>query len=1117
MTARCSACKAENADGRKFCGECGAALAIPCASCGFANEGSAKFCGGCGKPVAAAAAPPAQPARPASFASPEVYTPKHLAERILTSKSAIEGERKQVTVLFADLKGSMELLSEKDPEDARQVLDPVLERMMEAVHRYEGTVNQVMGDGIMALFGAPLALEDHAVRGCYAALAMQEAIQKYAESVRESHGVTVNIRVGLNSGEVVVRSIGNDLRMDYSAVGQTTHLAARMEQTAPPGAILVTPETQALAQGYVNFQSRGPTPIKGLGGPLEVFEVVGTAVSRTRLQVSAARGLTRFVGRQTELEALPQALDRAGAGRGQVVALVGEAGLGKSRLFWEFTHSPRTNGWLVLESRSVSYGKATTYLPVIELLKAYFRVDDRDDAESIRNTITEKLTALTLDRALVPILSLLGVPVEDPAWRSLDPGQRRQRTLESIKYLLLRQSQVEPLLLVFEDLHWVDSETQAALDMLVDSLPTSRVLLLVNYRPEYRHHWGGKSHYTQIRVSPLAADNTAELLDALLGQGDDLKPLKQRLIERTEGNPFFLEESVRTLVETHVLVGEPGAFRLAKPLATIQMPATVQAILAARIDRLPSDEKRLLQSASVVGKDVPLVLLRSIAELEENALHQGLEHLQAGEFLYEMTLVPEIEYTFKHALTHEVAYASLLQERRRGLHTRMIGAIEALYPDRIEQHVERLALHAFRGDQWPQAVNYARQAGAKALARSAHPEAVVSFEQALEALGRLPESRDVVQQSIDLRFNLRNSLWPLGELTRLVKHLREAEAMAQSLGDEARLGQLHGYMSQFFAWMGEHDKAVESGQRASAIAASLGDLGQRVAANFRLAQVYYALGQYRQGIDAVRPNIEQLTGERERQRFGLTGLPSVLSRAWWAWCAAELGEFGEARLRAEEAGKIAEAAAHPFDIVVGCFASGVLGVRQGSVTDSVTVLERARTLCQVGHVPFWVPLIAVWLGSAYALLGRDDEARPLLEQAVKQHADIGLKGVHSLFVSLQGEAALMAGRIEEARDLSAEALELARNFRERGHEAWALRLQAAILAAPDVPDPSASEASYREAIVLANALGMRPLEARSLLELGRVYQRVGRPDASATMAEAQRRLADLNMQHWLQS
>jgi class 3 adenylate cyclase/tetratricopeptide (TPR) repeat protein len=1142
---KCPRCAADNREGRRFCAECGAPFVVPCPSCSFANEPGEKFCGGCGQPLAvpakaaqpaapAAAQPPAAAAAgvptapvapapapvpaPAVSASPapDTYTPRHLAERILTSKSAIEGERKQVTVLFADLKGSMELLGERDPEEARRLLDPVLERMMDAVHRYEGTVNQVMGDGIMALFGAPLALESHAVHGCYAALAMQEALADYAEEVRRTHGVNVAIRVGLNSGEVVVRSIGSDLRMDYSAVGQTTNLAARMEQTATPGTILLTPETRMLAEGYVTVNSLGSVTVKGIAQPMEVFQLTGTAASRTRLQVSAARGLSRFVGRHAELAALPQALEQARGSRGQVVALVGEAGLGKSRLLWEFTHSPSTSGWRVLESRSVSYGKATTYLPVIELLKTYFAVEDRDDPAAIRESVTAQLRALdpSLERVAPPLLALLHVQAKDPAWEALDPVRRRQRTLEAIKLLLLRHSQKEPLVLVFEDLHWLDSESQAVLDTLVESLPTARVLLLVNYRPEYRHGWGGKGYYTQIQIRPLAADSAEELLDALLGPGAWLKPLKDRLIERTAGNPFFLEESVRTLVETAVLTGEPGAYVLAKPLTAIQMPATVQAILAARIDRLPSEEKRLLQSASVVGKDVPLDLLRPIAEVQEDDLQRGLDHLQAGEFIYEMNLFPEIEYTFKHALTHEVAYASLLHERRRALHTSMVGVIEQLYHDRLEQHVERLALHAFRGEQWLKAVSYGRDAGAKALARSAHPEAVVSFEQALEALGHLPESREVVEQSIDLRFNLRNSLWPLGELTRLIKHLREAEALARSLGDERRLGQLTAYMSQFFAWMGEHDKAVESGCQTQTIAERLGDFSLQVAANFRLGQAYYAQGEYRPGLIVLRANIQALTGEKASQRLGQTGLPSVLSRAWFVWCCAELGEFDEARLRAKEAMTIAEAAAHPFDLVVASFGQGVLALRQGEVDQGITVLERALELCQVGHVPFWFPLIGVWLGSAYAQSGRVAEALPLLKQAVDQHAAIGLVGVHALFLTLQGEALLLAGQLDEARRLGDEALTMARNFRERGHQPWALHLLADVHAQQEPADIAAAEAGYREAITLATELGMRPLLARCQLDLGRLYRRAGRAEAAAMLASARVLLEELDMQRW---
>jgi class 3 adenylate cyclase len=694
----CPRCEADTPDGAKFCIECGSPLRARCPQCGADVLPRAKFCAECGTPLTAQTPAPSAVPPPA----PLRYTPGYLAEKILTSKSVLEGERKQVTVLIADLKGSMELLADRDPEEARQLLDPVLERMMAAVHQYEGTVNQIMGDGIMALFGAPIAHEDHAVRACYAALAMQEAIRRYSEEARRAHGVSVQIRVGLNSGAVVVRAIGNDLHMDYTAVGQTTHLAARMEQLTTPGSTLLTPETLRLAEGFIQVKALGPVPVKGLDEPIEVFELVGATAVRRRLQASAARGLTRFVGRQPELEALHQALQQAGTGRGQVVAAVGEAGVGKSRLVYEFLHAPYTQGWLVLESASVSYGKASSYFPVIDLLKRYGHIEEHDDTRTIRAKVTGQVLTLdtTLQDTVPALLALLEALPEDSPFLQLDPPQRRQRTLTALKRVLLRESQVQSLLLVFEDLHWIDTETQALLDSLVESVPTARLLLLVNYRPEYQHSWGSKTYYRQLRLDPLPPPSAEALLAALLGHDASLAPLKQDLIERTEGNPFFLEESVRALVETGVLVDERGAYRLAKPLQELQVPDTVQAVLTARIDRLSPEDKRLLQTAAVIGTDVPFTLLRAIADVPEEALHRGLADLQAAEFLYETRLFPTPEYTFKHALTHEVAYGNLLQERRRALHARIVATIEALAGDRLAEQVEHLARHALRGEVW---------------------------------------------------------------------------------------------------------------------------------------------------------------------------------------------------------------------------------------------------------------------------------------------------------------------------------------------------------------------------------------------------------------------------------
>jgi tetratricopeptide (TPR) repeat protein len=958
-----------------------------------------------------------------------------------------------------------------------------------------------MGDGIMALFGAPLAHEDHGVRACYAALAMQEAIGRYTEELRRAHGLEVRIRGGLNSGEVVVRSIGSDLRMDYTAVGQTTHLAARMEQLANPGTIRLTAETLRLAEGYVTVQPLGPIPVKGLAAPVEVYELRAAAPARTRLQVSRSRGLTRFVGRDGEMEQLREAAAQAQRGRGQIVAVVGEPGVGKSRLYYEFLHSHHAAGWLALESGSVSYGKATPYLPLADLLRAYLKIEARDDIRAIRAKVTGTLLTLdeTLHDAIPPVLWLLDALPEDSAFLVGDPAARRRRTLEAAKRILLRESQVQPLLLVLEDLHWIDSETQAFLDSLVESLPATPILLAVNYRPEYRHDWGGKTYYRQLRIDPLRPESAEGLLEGLLGGDPSVTPLCALLIQRTEGNPLFLEESVRELVETGALTGTRGAYRLTGGVERLRVPPTVQAIIAARIDRLGAADKRFLQAAAVVGTDVPFSLLEAIAESEEGELHHGLTRLQAAEFLYESRLFPEREYTFKHALTHDVTYASVLHERRRALHAAIVAAIERLHGDRLAEHVEVLAHHAVRGNVPDKAVHYLHQAGAK-LARAANREAAGFLEQALALLPQLPETPATLSEALSIRLAFGPALLSLkGTSAPEVKTVyEEALKLADRLGDPSRQ-----FPALWGLWFtnysrGLYPAAQELGERLLETAASGTDTGRRLEAHHSLWATLGARGHPTAAIAHMEQGQALYDREQHSAQMFLygghdAGACSYYQMAMNRWL---LGQPDQAVVALDRAFRISAEVEHPLTVAINLWCAAWLRYQRG---ERAAAVAEAGRLGELGRTHGFLG----WIDAAIVMPHTVGDDRMGAEELAALHRRLvaarGATWRHvfclCILAELYGEAGDPEGGRRVLASISAE---------DRGafYGPEVYRLDGELLLRGVQPAADEAARSFRAAMDLARQRAAKGLELRAATSLARLYEGQGRrAEAGEMLAE----------------
>jgi transcriptional regulator with AAA-type ATPase domain/class 3 adenylate cyclase/tetratricopeptide (TPR) repeat protein len=1083
------------------------------------------------------AAPPmpetAEPETPVAFQIPTVEPPGAVAllpgapeapsgQDVAPPPVALpppEAERRYLTVLFCDLVDATRLAVRLDPEDFREVVRAYHQTCAAVIQRFDGYVDQYLGDGVLACFGYPMAHEDDAQRAVRAGLEMLDAVHALNTQLALPSGERLAVRLGVHTGLVVVGAVGEGGRQELLAPGVTVFIAGQFQHLAAPNTLVVSAATYRLVEGYFRCEALGAQSLKGMSQPWQVYRVLGASGVQNRLEVAAARGLTPLVGRSEEVGLLVERWGRVSAGMGQVVVLEGEAGIGKSRLVHELKDYLAGEAHTCLECRGSPYYQLTAWYPIIDLLQRWLQWRPGE----IPGEAHEKLAALLAQAQLardetVPLvaeLMALPLPETHPSPQLLSPEQRRQKTLDVLLALLGALAAQQPLLLIVEDLHWVDPSTLELLALLIDQVPTAPIYTVLTCRPGFQPPWTFRTHLTPLVLNRLIPAQVEAMVEGMLG--GELLPgaVLEGIVVQTDGIPLFVEEVTKAVLEAGSATNIPDQHAATGLVPALAIPATLHEALMARLDRLGS-AKGVAQLGAILGRQFSYALLRAVAPQEDESLQRDLATLVTAELLYQRGQPLRAVYTFKHALVQEAAYESVLTRVRRQTHQHLVEVLEARFPETVATQPELLAHHALRGAVWDKAVAYLRQAGEQALARSAYREAAAAFEQALEALQHLPESRETLGQAIDLRLALREALYPLGALGQLFVYLQEAETLAEALGDPHRLGWVAVCLLAHFGQACDPDRALASGQRALEIAAHLGNIGLTVMAQYYLGMIYYNLGDFRRAIEFHRKNVTCLHGDLLQERFGQHGLPSVHSRSCLVVFLAECGDFAEGKAPAEEAVQIAEAADHPYSRVIAYWAMGFRALRQGDLPQAIPALERALDLVQETHIRLAVPWVAAPLGAAYAFAGRTAEALPLLEQAIEQAVAMGFMCDHALRVIWLSEAYRLVDRLDEAGTQAQRALEFSRTHQERGHEAYALRLLGEVAAHRTPPAGEQAEAYYRQALALADELGMRPLVAHCHRGLGPLYRQMGRgAEARLALSTALELYRTMGMTFWL--
>ncbi|MCS6926823.1 MAG: AAA family ATPase [Candidatus Binatia bacterium] len=1088
---QCERCGTVNRDGVKFCEECGAPFVLLCPTCGAVTARQSKFCGTCGAPLPHRSVPP--------------------AARLLSGTAAMEGERKIVTVLFADITGSMAMMEDLDPEEAKAVLDPCLQVMIDAVHRAEGTVNRLLGDGLMALFGAPLALEEHPHHALHAALQMHDAVRRYAQDLQHRRGLQLQIRVGVHTGEVVVRTLRDDLYMDYSAVGHTVGLAARMESLAPPGSTFVTVQTYRLTRTMFHFAARGKLRAKGVKDPVEVYELLGSRPVRSRLAARAARGFSPFVGRTRELSELRALLRLAGQGCGQVIALVGEAGVGKSRLLEELKPLLREVGFLVIEGEGFAYGKTRAYLPLVDMLKRYCELTDHDPPEAYRDKLHTRLTAVDASLAAYTavLLELFGIPSEDPQATPLRGEAKRQKVLEGIKKLIALQSRRQPVALIVEDLHWLDPHSLTFLHALITGIAALPVVFLFSYRPGQTYPWETLSFAHRLQIAPLPHDASVSLFTALVGTDPEVATLAPLVCAQSGGNPFFLEEIVQSLAETGALVGQPRAYALGCPATKWSLPATVHGVLASRLDRLAPTTKALLQTAAVIGRQFSRPLLTRVAQLPDPVLDQALADLQAREFVYETAVYPELTYTFKHALTQEVAYHSLLRERRAELHAAVGAAVESLYADTLAEYVPLLAHHYSQSTQREKALQYLQLAAQRAFDFYADSDALQCWEEYLRILATLPGQAERDRQEVRARIRMLNVLSRQNSGDEALRSQFDAALSAcQRLGDDHLLAELHATLAVAYVLRGRPKLGLAHARTAKRLAEVLADPHLQVITPGPLAHLLWIAGRFADGLRTAEEGLALLQQHHFSDadaQLDFVASPYVQCLAIAGACAGFLGDFDRGLQLLREAAHYAHQHGNRIPQALSQWGLALLYALRGDVPRARQEADRALTLMREVSSATGVLLT----GSAQEYLAAHTSlpvpssppSTACLQQTWQgRHAFFELAGIWL------ADLALLANRLEEALHLAREAL-----VQAEASESWWFLCLAHLTLGKILSQTRAyadAQAHLLQAQHYAGLAQSPPLQAHTLLEMGEMLWQRFHTDLSHQRKTQDRRSTD---------